>query len=277
MTIEEIIQTVADKLGIVPGVEAIVLGGSRATGTADEHSDIDIGIYYDAGTLSIERLLQAAKEIDPAGEIAKPGDWGPWINGGGWLNVGGVPTDLLLRDIEKVERVVTDCIEGRITIDYQCGHPFGFINSIYAAETASCRILFDRNGRITALKHRLSPYPEEMRRAMTAKFLWEAGFSLQCGEKSVNKRDFVNAAGSIYRCVVSLLQVLAADNGMFLLNEKGALKRVLGCPRVPVKLEALCEAAFAGLSRDEKALARSFDAVRKLSTEVKRLTEERDA
>jgi predicted nucleotidyltransferase len=31
----------------VTGIDAIVLGGSRVTGTANKASDIDMGIYYD--------------------------------------------------------------------------------------------------------------------------------------------------------------------------------------------------------------------------------------
>ena len=39
-------QTIADRLGQIDGVVAVVLGGSRARGTASPDSDIDLGIYY---------------------------------------------------------------------------------------------------------------------------------------------------------------------------------------------------------------------------------------
>ena len=44
--IDNIIQSVTEKLSSLPYIEGIVLGGSRARGTHTEDSDIDIGIYY---------------------------------------------------------------------------------------------------------------------------------------------------------------------------------------------------------------------------------------
>ncbi|SHN52385.1 hypothetical protein [Desulfitobacterium chlororespirans] len=48
-----------------------------------------------------------------------PGQWGPWINGGGWITFQGMPVDILLYDVVRVEAVLQDCIEGKVTSDYQ--------------------------------------------------------------------------------------------------------------------------------------------------------------
>ena len=50
---EKIITQIVHAFNGVSGIDAIVLGGSRATGTASENSDIDIGIYYDEATLMV--------------------------------------------------------------------------------------------------------------------------------------------------------------------------------------------------------------------------------
>ena len=39
----------AERLAEIPGVVAVTLGGSRATGTAVEGSDWDFGLYYRGG------------------------------------------------------------------------------------------------------------------------------------------------------------------------------------------------------------------------------------
>ena len=69
----------------VPGVDAIVLGGSRARGTATENSDYDFGLYYSAATqLDTDRLREAMiKLVDKPGaaEVTPVGEWGPWIVG----------------------------------------------------------------------------------------------------------------------------------------------------------------------------------------------------
>jgi len=43
---EVLIGRLVRAFGGVPGVRAIVLGGSRARGEATEQSDYDIGLYY---------------------------------------------------------------------------------------------------------------------------------------------------------------------------------------------------------------------------------------
>ena len=47
-TPNSIFQRLVPALADVPGVNAIVLGGSRARGTATENSDYDLGLYYSA-------------------------------------------------------------------------------------------------------------------------------------------------------------------------------------------------------------------------------------
>lgn len=52
-------KTIANIVGRVKKacfIKGIVLGGSRATGTATENSDIDIGIYYEKGKVDFDRI-----------------------------------------------------------------------------------------------------------------------------------------------------------------------------------------------------------------------------
>ena len=43
------VEHIAERLAAIPGVVAVTLGGSRATGTAVEGSDWDFGLYYRGG------------------------------------------------------------------------------------------------------------------------------------------------------------------------------------------------------------------------------------
>lgn len=253
--IENILTQIIHAFIGVTGIDAIVLGGSRATGTADKASDIDIGIYYDEASFDLALFKQKAILLDDEHRkdaIADPGDWGPWINGGGWLKIEGIAVDILFRNTRKVIAVINDCINGKISIDYQCGHPFGFVNSIYMGEVACCRILSSNNGLISEQKKRLIEFPESYRKATIEKFLWECEFSQQCGRKAVGKRDILYAAGSLFRCAISLLQVLYAINGMYMLNEKGSLQRLLmqKAAYIPKDFPNDVEAALSGLRED---------------------------
>jgi hypothetical protein len=44
--------------------------------------------------------------------------------------------DLLYRPLESVERVISDCREGSVSMDYQPGHPHGFCSAIWMGEVA---------------------------------------------------------------------------------------------------------------------------------------------
>ncbi len=239
-----LLSQITETLSAIPGVRAIALGGSQSRGEADESSDFDIGLYYDADTLDVIALSQCLKEIDDRHEdglLNPPGQWGSWINGGAWLSVEGVSIDILLRDISRVKAVVGDCVAGRITIDYQNGHPFGFVNTIYAAETHYCQPLWqDRSALLSMLKTLLyskGEYPPLMREATIKKFLWGAEFSLQCGRKATFRGDLNYSAGSVFRAVCCWVQVLYALNNCYLMNEKGALRQVHLLEQSPADME----------------------------------------
>lgn len=229
MEISEVLSRIAEAFDGVAGVDAVVLGGSRATGTAGASSDVDVGIYYGAN-FDVAGAQQAATRLDDqhrADCLAPPGAWGPWINGGAWLSMGGTAVDLLLRDTARVKQTIADCLVGRITMDDQCGHPFGFVNAIYLGEAASCVIVSDRRGVLAGLKASVQTYPEGFRRAMMEKFLWEAEFSQQCGRKGLAKGDALYVSCSMNRTVYCLVQVLYALNKMYCLNEKGSVARLV--------------------------------------------------
>lgn len=82
--IKTILDKVVSVLADVSGIQAVVLGGSRARGTHSSESDIDIGIYYDKETLDLVSLNKAAKLVDDEHRdnlIVPPGEWGQWVNG----------------------------------------------------------------------------------------------------------------------------------------------------------------------------------------------------
>ena len=63
--------------GGVPGIRAIVLGGSRARGEATAQSDYDLGLYYEADhPIDVGRLAKAAMLLlmlsSPSGASHEP-------------------------------------------------------------------------------------------------------------------------------------------------------------------------------------------------------------
>lgn len=224
---DAIIDRLTNALRPVGGLVALVLGGSRARGTAAPDSDYDLGLYYEADApLDIGQLAAAVASVvdDPeTARVTSPGDWGPWINGGGWLTVAGQRVDLLYRDLTRVRAVVADCTAGRISMDYQPGHPHGFCSAIWMGEIALCRPILDPEGMVADLKARTSPFPPALRAALIARFHWEVAFSIEIAEKAIARGDQTYVAGCAYRALCCIAQVLFALNGRYLINEKGAL------------------------------------------------------
>ena len=267
-------RTIARRLAGVDGVAAVTLGGSHAAGAADRHSDLDLGLYYRAERPpSLDALDELASELDDRharGLVTAIGEWGPWINGGAWLQVGERRVDWLYRDLDRVERVLGDCEAGRVTCDYQPGHPHGFHNHTYAAEVHHAVVLEDESGVLAPLRERAMPYPPRLRAAILDRYGWEARFSAATAEKPAARGDAVYFAGAAFRSLACLVQVLYAINERWFLNEKAS---VAAAATFPVTVPGFAErattvvngratlperlGALEGLIADVEALART--------------------
>jgi hypothetical protein len=243
-TPDPLLDRVSAVLALVPGVIAVALGGSRATGAAHAASDTDIGLYFsERAGLDVERLLEAAKGLvdDPAAaRLTEVGGWGPWIVGGGWLTIEGRKVDLLYRPIESVEKVIRDCLQGRVSMDYQPGHPHGFCSAIWMGEVALGRPLSDSKGALARLKAMTAPYPDKLREALIRRFKWEILFAIENAQTALAKGDETYIAGSAFRSLACAAQVLFAVNRRYLINEKGA---IAAAARLPVTVVNFAERA----------------------------------
>jgi predicted nucleotidyltransferase len=132
---EALLRRLVAALSTVPGVAAIALGGSRARGTATAHSDYDIGLYYRASrpidVAALGKVVAGLDDRAAEATVTPIGGWGPWIDGGGWLLIGGVPVDLLYRDLDRVRQAIDDAHVGKVERFYQPGHPHAFLPTIY--------------------------------------------------------------------------------------------------------------------------------------------------
>ena len=226
LEIETILRQVVDRISKIGGIHAIVLGGSRARGTADEHSDIDLGLYYDgAQPFSTTALGAAAQELDDRHSdnlVTAFGEWGPGVNGGGWLEIRGNHVDFLYRELSTVREAIAECVAGRPRSIYQLGHPLGFHVQIYAGEIHVCRPLFDPTATISQLKSEVREYPDKLRTAAVAKHLFDAEFEISIAAKPAERADVMYIAGCLFRAAGFMTLVLYALNRRFFLNEKGA-------------------------------------------------------
>jgi predicted nucleotidyltransferase len=205
-----VLDVILPKLVTLPGVVAVVLGGSRARGTSRPDSDWDIGLYYrggfDAGLLT---------GLGFPGHVAQTGEWGRIVNGGAWLAVNGEPVDVLLRDLDVVEGWWSDARAGRFDIDNVEGHIAGLPTYTPVGELAINRVLHGRLPQVT--------YPDALRVAAGRRWRWNAGFSLAYAEKYAAREDVALAAGTMARATAQTAHGVLAVRGEWVLNEKGII------------------------------------------------------
>jgi predicted nucleotidyltransferase len=279
--IEEVISRVVDCVGKIDGVSAIVLGGSRARGTADEKSDIDLGIYYDgAHPFSTAALGAAARELDDRhadGLVTSFGEWGPGVNGGGWLEIRGNHVDFLYRELGAVRAAIEDCSAGRVRSVHQLGHPIGFQMQIYAGEVNVCRPLFAASGALAELKSMVREYPEKFRNAAASKHLFDAEFEISIAAKPAAREDVMYVAGCLFRAAGFMTLVLYALNRRFFLNEKGALAESRRFAIKPARFHDTVASVLGSVGISAAELSASVASFQSLAAELRQLAESEEA
>ena len=255
---DERLREMATRLVEVPGVVAVLLGGSRARGTHTPESDTDLGVYY-RGPLDIGALGALARDVaGPAAKVTPPGEWGPWVDGGGWLTVDGAAVDWIYRDVDRVSRAITDAEHGRYAFHTQAGHPLGVPDFTYAGEVALGVILADPGGELAALRKRARVYPAALREALIAG-LWEADFLAGIARKAVSRGDAAYVAGCLFRLIGVCAHALHGAAGRWLVIEKGAVASAAALPGAPERFGQRADAMFACVDGDPAHLATALD------------------
>ena len=274
-----LVERVLSVLAALPSVRAVVLAGSFARGTARKDSDVDFGVFYEEAAPPDRELFRAAARRlhDPTEEapvVTAPYAWGPFVNGGAWLVVGGRRVDLLYRNLDQVRRVVADCREGRIESHFEQQPPFGYFSWSYLGDLRECRVLHDPTGNLAALRAEVSTFPPALRAAIVREYLWSAEFALFFAQGFAGRGDVLNTSGCLARSARALVQVLFARNEVFFTSDKtalAALERFAVCPR---DFGPRLEAILAAPGGSGKLLAQSAQTMRQLVAETAALCPE---
>lgn len=272
----ELVTAITTRLSAIPGVQAVVLGGSYARGRAQPGSDIDLGLLYsDAAPFAIESIRQLAESWNdtPAPVVTGFYDWGPWVNGGAWLTIGGQRVDFLYRSFEQLDRVIADATAGRYEVHYLQQPPFGFFSATYLGEIDVCIPLFDPDARVAGRKQRVADYPEALRRSVIRDFLFMAEFTLTAfAPKYAARADAYGTAACLARAVNELVTALFALNRRYPLNDKTALVEVSEFEGAPQEFSTRVQQTLSRLGTSSADLGSAVEAVTKLLRETVELT-----
>lgn len=244
----------------IPHMIAVVLGGSYAAGTADESSDLDIGLYYrEAKPFSIAEIKRVAENISVQGTATVTDfyEWGPWVNGGAWIQTEAGKVDLLYRNLDQVERTILDTQQGIFAHDYDQQPAFGFYNVIYLAEIQVCVPLFDPDSHIARLKRQVEVYPPRLKRAIIRETLWSAEFTLHTALKFAACGDVYNTVGCLTRIASNLTQALFALNERYFIGDKKVMERLASFPFLPAEYKERITSILADPGKTVEELSRT--------------------
>ena len=254
------LQQLVEDLCQVPRITAIVLGGSYASGTHHETSDLDIGLYYQAAEpFPIAAIKHIADKISIKGGpvVTDFYEWGAWVNGGAWIETAVGKVDFLYRNLDQIERTISDAQQGIVQHDYDQQPTYGFYSIIYLAETRICIPLHDPGGHIARLKHRVATYPPALKARIIIDSLWSAEFTLQFAQNYAAQGDVYNTVGCLVRTAANLTQALFALNETYFMRDKKVMETLAAFPILPADYVERVTAVLAHPGQTAKDLQQS--------------------
>lgn len=231
-----VLDVIVDQLKQVDGMAAIVLGGSYASGTYTDSSDIDLGLYYyEDIPFSIAKIRTIARHfsVKSPATVTDFYGWGAWVNGGAWIHSDAGKFDFLYRNIDQVKRTITQAKKGFNLHDFDQQPAYGFYGVIYLAETQACIPLYDPMEVIYSLKQQVKKYPPKLKRNIVMDNLWSAEFTLINARSTASRGDVYTTAGCLTRAAAHLTQVLFALNEKYFMTDKKAMEKIADFPICP--------------------------------------------
>lgn len=200
------------EFGNIPQVEAIALGGSRATGRNDEKSDYDVYIY-------ISELIDENIRKEILNKYCKYMEIGNsfWeLEDDVTLN-DGIDMDIIYRNMNEFGNTVKSVVE-------DCNSWNGYTTCLWHNLITS-KIVIDKNGKLSELQSRFKvPYPKKLKENIVSNNLkllngMLPSFDMQI-KKAQKRGDFVSVNHRVTEFLASYFDVIFALNEMTHPGEK---------------------------------------------------------
>ncbi len=232
-----LVEQLVAELSQVPGIAAIALGGSYASGRHHAMSDIDLGLYYfEAKPFSATDIRHIADRVSNYGipTVTDLYEWGPWVNGGAWIQTNVGKVDFLYRNLNQLQQTILEAHQGRTFHDYDQQPTYGFYSVIYLAEIHICVPLFDPDLHLANLKRQVEMYPPKLKGKIIADSLWSAEFTILFARDFAARGDVYNTTGCLTRVASNLTQALFALNERYFIRDKGVMEEIATFSVLPI-------------------------------------------
>ena len=224
-------------------VQAITLGGSRATGKADVKSDYDIYIYLKSHIGNHVRkniLSQYCKHLEIGNTY--------WEHEDNCILHNGISVDIVYRHADKFVKNIAGVVENGKS---HCGYTTSLWHNVITSN-----IVYDKNDYLMNVKKRFSvPYPEKLKANIIKKNMALLTDSVVSYDKQIHKsivrKDFVNMQNRITQFLNSYFDIIFALNEVHNPGEKHIIKTCREkCMLLPNDFEENIELLFNCMSSD---------------------------
>lgn len=232
-----------EEIGQLSQVEAIALGGSRATGRNDEKSDYDVYVYItDRIDENVRRNI-----LDKYCKYMEIGN-SFWELEDDVTLKDGIDMDIIYRDMEDFEGMVSSVV-------MDCTPWNGYTTCMWNNLITS-KIVLDKNGKLGALQAKYKiPYPEKLKENIISNNLkllsgMLPSFDMQI-KKAENRGDLVSVNHRVTEFLASYFDIIFALNEMTHPGEK-RMQSICSkeCRILPVNFDENLNRLFAGMFRE---------------------------
>lgn len=197
-------QSLMDDFKQVEEVEAILLAGSRATQTEDEHSDYDVYVYTTA-----EIPLNKRKELTDRSCSYMELNNQFWETEDDGILRDGTPIDLIYRRLDWLDGELE-----RVLLNHQAATGY---TTCFWSNLLKSKILYDRAGRAKTLQEKYTiPYPAELQRNIIRKNYPLLKQQLPAYyhqiEKALKREDAISVNHRLTEFLASYFDILFAVN-----------------------------------------------------------------
>ena len=241
-------------------VEAIALGGSRATGRNDEKSDYDVYIYLtDSVDENVRRniLEKYCKYMEISNTF--------WELEDDVTLKDGIDMDIIYRDMNDFEKMISSVVDDCVAWN-------GYTTCMWHNLITS-KIVYDRNGNLQKLQEKYKiPYPEKLKKNIISNNMkllngMLPSFDMQI-EKAENRGDLVSVNHRVTEFLASYFDIIFAINEMTHPGEK-RMQSICSaeCKILPANFDDNLNKLFEGMFREKVSpvITEMIDEIKKIS------------
>lgn len=208
-------RALASALIELPGIRAVFIGGSRATGAADETSDTDLYALYRGGAPSGASRAQALAPLADEGRVREETAWGIEDH----LSIDGRSVEVVYLDVDALG------VEAFYGVGAEpSGYTTAFLHTLARGLT-----LADPDGELAAIQARLGTYPEATRARILAQAPRELAEYVATLSKAQRRGDWTGVTNRRAAFQAAWFDLLFAVNRVYHPGEKRLLTHAATC------------------------------------------------